>query len=765
MYKINGYFNEKEDAYTLLTPKTKAEYRTCLMNPKGYGFGVNQFGAGITQCSCTFRNKNMIMEGNDRTIYFRDDETNDVWCVAGFPYVSAVENYKCTHYQSYTEIQSEHNGIRVKIRFFVPYDRRADIQTVEVTNLSDKSRKISVFPTVIYNLTGYKAPAFCDSHFQSYVTTFMDDINGLYIDSRNPYTDGRAGGDENYTYNAQFCSTGKIDYYSADARQVFGTQESLSQPHTVLDGENLDSVPMCARTLLTMLQTVVELKPEESYKTDYILALTNNVSEAKGVMRGIETREGVDKLLEETIACDLKRRNKIMINTPDAETNRFINYWLKMGCEYNALFRRNPRDMLQFSNAILCYTPENMKYVLENLMAIQYNDGHALRCWLPMDTTHFADESMWYVYAICDYLKFTEDYAFLDKVIPYLDKGEGTVWEHLVRAVAIVDDGRGPHGITLSHFADWNDAMSTGILDENGESVFVTMQLAKALREMAYLCKALGKTEEEKTYTEKYEALKKTVNDVCWDKEGYYVRSFAGGKVFGSSECEKGSKIFANPQSWAFMAGVCPEDRVDSVYNAIEKYIETDVGCVVNYPPYSEYDPLLGRISYQYPGTVENGAIYAHATSFKVYADCVMGKSDFAYRDYKKLLPENPKNPPEIADTVPYTISNACTTAAIDYGKSSARPFSTGTMSWLFRIVIEGFMGVRYEYGGFKLSPTFPSEWDKAEMTLERNNTVYEFKITNNNTGKKEIYIDGKLLDGDFLKFSDKEKVVVEIKL
>ena len=171
MLQAKGYFNNEENAYTLLTPKTKAEYKMCLMNSFGYGFQVNQFGSGLTQCKSNFRNKNTV--GSSRTVYFRDDETNDVWCVGGSPYVSEVENYKCTHYQSYTEIESEHNSIRVKIRFFVPFDRRADIQTVEVINLSDTKRKISIFPIVNYSLSGYKAPAFCGFHHTSYCTGFL----------------------------------------------------------------------------------------------------------------------------------------------------------------------------------------------------------------------------------------------------------------------------------------------------------------------------------------------------------------------------------------------------------------------------------------------------------------------------------------------------------------------------------------------------------------------------------------------------------------
>ena len=50
-------------------------------------------------------------------------------------------------------------------------------------------------------------------------------------------------------------------------------------------------------------------------------------------------------------------------------------------------------------------------------------------------------------------------------------------------------------------------------------------------------------------------------------------------------------------------SGVCPEERIQSVLNAVDKYLDTKVGCKVNTPAYTEYDPFLGRISFQYPGT------------------------------------------------------------------------------------------------------------------------------------------------------------------
>ncbi len=398
-------------------------------------------------------------------------------------------------------------------------------------------------------------------------------------------------------------------------------------------------------------------------------------------------------------------------------------------------------------------------------MRQQYNDGHLIRRWTPILERWYGDAPAWLITTTCDYLKYTGDYGFLDEVVDYYDFGSGTVWEHLLKGLNRLDSDRGPHNLPLSRFADWNDALTTGIRDENAESVFIAMQLALSFREMAELSTQLGKKNLCEEYTQKYSELCNTINETAWDDEGYYIRSFVGGKPVGSSKCEKGSKIFVNPQSWSIFSGVCPPERIQSVLDAVDKYIDTPVGCRVNYPAYSEYDPLLGRISSQYPGTNENGAIYAHATSFKIYADCLLGLGDRAFRSYLQLLPSNPDNPIETADALPYTLSNSCSTADVCYGKSSNSPWTTGTLAWLFKSVTEGILGVRYAYGGFNVAPAFPSSWDKASITIKRNGTDYIFKIVNNNSNSKKIYVNDELIDGDFVPFSNAQTVNIKIEL
>ena len=207
MFDTKGYFNKKGDEYTLTTPKSRAPYINCLVNNKGYCFSINQYGSGETLCKFKFTEKNTITNNNERTIFFRDDETNDVWCVGGFPFVSEIEDFKCIHKQSSTVISSVHNGIEVSVRSFVPLDRRCDIQTVTVNNLSGRERKISVFPTIKLLLSGYPAPPWCDSVEQSFVTDFKKEINGLYLDTRNPYTAGKP-------YNAYLHIVLMTEFYS-----------------------------------------------------------------------------------------------------------------------------------------------------------------------------------------------------------------------------------------------------------------------------------------------------------------------------------------------------------------------------------------------------------------------------------------------------------------------------------------------------------------------------------------------------------------------
>ena len=176
------------------------------------------------------------------------------------------------------------------------------------------------------------------------------------------------------------------------------------------------------------------------------------------------------------------------------------------------------------------------------------------------------------------------------------------------------------------------------------------------LLEMAELEEYLGHPEECSRYRQMHAELKRLINDVAWDEaQGSYIRGFSAGERVGASDSD-GSVIYANPQSWSVIGGIVTEERVPRVLAAVDRWIDTELGCIVNAPPYDEYQEKYGRISAQTAGTGENGAVYCHATGFKAYADCLLGLGERAAGSLLKVIPDSAANPASASGALPYAL-------------------------------------------------------------------------------------------------------------
>ena len=81
-----------------------------------------------------------------------------------------------------------------------------------------------------------------------------------------------------------------------------------------------------------------------------------------------------------------------------------------------------------------------------------------------------ADDALWLVASVCEWIKETGEVAFFDEVLPYADGGEGTVYEHLKKILDFSAEQIGEHGICKGLRADWNDCLNLG----GGESAMVS---------------------------------------------------------------------------------------------------------------------------------------------------------------------------------------------------------------------------------------------------------------------------------------------------
>jgi cellobiose phosphorylase len=478
-----------------------------------------------------------------------------------------------------------------------------------------------------------------------------------------------------------------------------------------------------------------------------------------GLLSEIRRRRKWVNLGQQMHKYDNLLKRQFRADRPNAKWVTDISYiHTKEGILYLSMIR----DL--YDNSIVAYktaSRQTVNLVLDTIrlaMRYQYCDGHTVRSWKPLDETYYSDGQIWLVLATCDYFKYSGDIAFLDEEIPYFDKGKGSVLEHLEMGVTRLNEDRGPNNLCLIRFADWNDALN--LCDEKAESTFTSMGLAWCAKELSSLFEYLKKQAAADKYKKIFEDIKHIINEKCWDSEGYYIRGFSNGKKIGASESE-GSKIYVNPQSWAILSEVATEERIPQILDAVEKYLETDLGYLVNYPAYQHYDKELGRISFQVPGTTENGAVYCHATGFKINADVKLGSGSKALESIRKIMPDSDCNPSVHSGALPYALTSCYCTHPVIYGKAG-RPWLTGTQGWLFNCVIEGLLGIKKTYGGFLIRPSFPEEWENAQCSIQKENTTYNFKLKR--TGKNKIEVNGEET-GCFIPFCNDEAVCIDIQI
>ena len=73
-----------------------------------------------------------------------------------------------------------------------------------------------------------------------------------------------------------------------------------------------------------------------------------------------------------------------------------------------------------------------------------------------------ADDALWLVSSVVQYIKETGELGFADEMITYADGGEGTVYEHMRRILDFSARQIGRNGICKGLRADWNDCLNLG---------------------------------------------------------------------------------------------------------------------------------------------------------------------------------------------------------------------------------------------------------------------------------------------------------------
>ena len=689
-----------------------------------------------------------LLKWDSKYLYIRDDETNHVFCPWGQPAPRAVQNRTCRYYPAKTVVSSECDELKVTHTTFVPRTLTAEVWSVDLENRSDRTRTVSLFAYAGFDLTGL------DTEFnpvtKSNFSEVIPEMGGVLATNRNTLVPTDRFKGYLIALNGFNGGAGDRDHFT---RSDF----SLSTPK-ILWGWNADNEGGFGNDCCGLVQVTFEIPPGGKIREDFLIGQTSGKDEVIQ-LRNELTSEKLDDMLAEQEKIQTEKTKAFHVDLGEENKNRagLINLFIKNGLMRYLLESIGFRDNLQNDNAgALVDVKTHTKNTLFQLTS-QYPTGAIPRATRPFHRLQYSDQPAWVLLTVPGLIEESGDLSLLEEVVPYLDSNEtGTVWDHMLRSMRFLASDLGKNGLCDQRYADWNDGLEATQEAGDRESVMVTMQFCYGLLQVQKMAKAIGDTAVEQEARELHALFTKRLNDVAWDGE-WYVRTLCGdGYRIGSHE-NQDAKIFLNAQSWAIFGGVADAERSKTCMDSVEKLLKHDIGYRVCTPPFSKYDPRVGKVSNGIPGHIENGGCYCHGAAFKGVADCMLGRAEEAWGTYIRLSPDNPLNPTSQSKGEPFSFTNNYTSVEQTLGLAGY-PWRTGTSGWMVVMLVEWILGARRSLNGLIIDPCLTKTIPHAKLTRTFRGARYHIELDNTAgccKGATSITVDGQKIEGNVLPIFD----------
>jgi cellobiose phosphorylase len=138
-------------------------------------------------------------------------------------------------------------------------------------------------------------------------------------------------------------------------------------------------------------------------------------------------------------------------------------------------------------------------------------------------------------------------------------------------------------------------------------------------------------------------------------------------------------------------------------------------------------------------------------------ACCKEGLGEDAFSLYKKNAPAYIEDKSEIHMTEPYVYSQTIAgRSSAHYGRAK-NSWLTGTASWSFVALSQGILGIIPTLDGLMINPCLPKEMKHIVIKRIYRNATYNIEINNENTGKYELKVDGKVINGKVIPIINKK--------
>ncbi|MGE0021399.1 MAG: glycosyl hydrolase family 65 protein [Draconibacterium sp.] len=805
-----GYFDDENREYVITNPQTPWPWINYLGNEDFFSLISNTAGGYSFYKDAKFRRitryryNNVPMDSGGRYFYIKDGETT--WSPGWKPVKTPLDVYECRHGMNYTKIKGVKNGLEAEVLFFVPLKTHAEIQKLTLKNLSSETKNIKLFSFAEWALWNAASDM---ENFQRNFSTGEVEIDGSVIYHKTEYKERR----DHYAY---YSVNAPVQGFDTDRESFFGLYNGFDEPQVVADGKPRMSEahgwsPIASHYL------EIELAPGESKDFVFVLGYVENPQEEKWESKNIinkvkaratiarfDTTEKVDAAFFELKKYWDNLLSIYNVKSGDEKLDRMVNIWNQYQCMITFNFSRSAsffesgigrgmgfrdsnQDLLGFVHQI----PERARERIIDIASTQFADGGCYHQYQPLTKRGnndigggFNDDPLWLIAGTVSYIKESGDFGILDEMVPFDNDWSvaKTLFNHLTVSFDHVINNLGPHKLPLIGRADWNDCLNLNCFSNDPNESFQTTEnktegsKAESLmiaglfvfygREYADLCRFTGKINEAERAGKHIDEMIEAIKKHGWDGE-WFLRAYDyyGNKI-GSNENEEG-KIFIESNGWCGMAGIGKEEgMVEKAMNSVKERLDCEHGIVLNNPAFTKYYIEYGEISSYPAGYKENAGIFCHNNPWIMIAETVVGNGGSAWDYYKKICPSYLEEISDLHKTEPYVYSQMIA------GKDAFKPgeaknsWLTGTAAWNFFAISQFILGIQPDYDGLVINPCIPKDWKGFSITRKFRGTTYHINVENQENvskGVKELWIDGKKLNGNKIPLSDNKTCRIKV--
>ena len=771
-----GYFDNASREYVIDRVDVPASWTNYIGLKDFYGV-FNHTAAGYVLYKSpeyhriTRFRPNGPVDGPGHYVYLRDNDTGDFWSVSWQPVGKPKEHYSCRHGLSYSKYLCDYSGINAQQTLFAAIDDPVEIWDVRLRNDSGKKRNLSVFSYLEFSF--HQIP--------------MDNQNfqmSLYA-TGSRYEDGIIEEDLYYEEDG-------FQFFTADftpdgfdcCRDAFlGDYRTERNPQAVETGKCSGSFRKGGNHCGALMKTIT-LEPGQEQRLLFLLG--EGGLETGRTMRRKYTQQRVDRDFAETAKFWDERLKCLQVSTPSEAMNTELNIWNLYQSEINVMFSRftsfievggrvglGYRDTAQDAMMVVHADPEGCKKRIVQLLKALTYEGYGLHLFEPRwfepeekqqsfksptvvptpDKSQIvhglkdacADDALWLVSSIVQYVRETGDLGFVDTVVRYADGGEGTVYDHMKRILDFSAKQVGAHGICKGLRADWNDCLNLG----GGESAMVSFLHHWAICNFVELAKKLGRNGDAEYYETMAAAVKKISRQELWDGQWFIRGITAKGRKIGTQADTEG-RVHMESNTWAVLSGVADPEQGKLAMDAVDEYLYTPYGLMLNAPCFTVPDDDIGFVTRVYPGLKENGSIFSHPNPWAWCAEAVLGRGSRAMKFYDALCPAMQNDRIEVRKAEPYSYCQFISGRDHTTFGEAHHPFMTGSAGWAYYAATQYLLGVRPEFDSLTVDPCIPADWKEFTMDRIWRGAEYRIRVTNPKgveKGVAEIRLNGETVD------------------